>query len=799
MASPFRLFRKHVKPLLAVFVVLLMLSWVVGDSLVSYMGARVPGEDPRQGAQAPTAVAVKWDGGQLTNNEVGNLVRRRQLANHFLEAVEMFGARAMMDAGMEPQPLRVDVLRGPQTHQEGVEQHVVYTKLVADLARKAGMRVSDDAIATYLDELGRRRVSRDDMKALIKQMNSTGGHVSTAYIFDALRDEMLAHNLLASYQFSLETVTPEERWKDWLRSNDRIVLEAAAFPAEDLLLDVPEPTDEELQAFVQPPDNPKVNLLERDPQPDFFVGGLELPSRHPGFAVPRKIDVQFVEANYDKFLAKVEEEITDQEIAEYYEAKKDPLYIQLDTRLIDDQKGTSEPAKNDDAGAAEDTGKTDEPSPPAAETQQPPATESQQPPAAGREGAAQPDGKSSSHRDAARSPFRLTAFLQESADSKAAETPPAAATEAPAKTPPESSAPNTSTPPLTAPATTDAATSPADPSAKPAEQAPKKFQPLEEVRDEIRRQIASERVAAQLIELMKKLDGEVNAEFTKYFSESLNARADEKGPPPPTGVLADLKPLADANGLTYGKTGPLSALEMRKTPVGESIDDTSPAQLFQLLFGTKDLDMYQPKLTHDFLGNRFLAMKTSDTPRRIPELKDVKPDVVRAWKLQKAGEKALQRAEEVAKKVGETGSSLTDYFADDKSTKVISTDPFSWQTGGEVSMFDRQQRPLRLSAPEGIVAAGPDFMKYVFSLDEGKPGAVLNHDHSIAYVVRVAEHEQSPETLRASYLAEANNWPGFGSMIGEHVRDATRQMITDMTEPLNLKWERPADAVDEEQ
>ena len=112
------------------------------------------------------------------------------------------------------------------------------------------------------------------MRGIIQRMPAGGGRASIAYVIDALRDEMLAHNFLTSYQFSLATVTPEERWQDWLKSNDRIALEVAPFPAETFLVDVPEPTDAELLAFVQPPDNPDIDYLKRDPQPDFRFGGL---------------------------------------------------------------------------------------------------------------------------------------------------------------------------------------------------------------------------------------------------------------------------------------------------------------------------------------------------------------------------------------------------------------------------------------------------------------------------------------------------------------------------------------------
>lgn len=781
MASPFRVFRRYMKPLLAVFVVVLMLSWVIGDSLRSFIGGGPSG----QGAAArhPESVAVRWEGGQLTNIDLQNLVERRHLVNNLVRTVEFEGRRAMVEAGLEPRNLRVDPLIGPETEGQGVEENVVYTKLLADLARKAGMQISDDALVRYLDDLGRGRVSREKMKQIVHSMQTRGGRTSAATALDALRDEMLARNFLSSYQFALSTVTPEQRWKDWLRSNDRVTLEVAAFPAEDFLVNVPEPTDADLQKFVQPPESPDVDLLKREPQPDMLPGGMEMPSRYPGFAIPRRIDVQFIEANYDKFLAKAEAEITDEQIAKYYDDHKDPLFIEVDTGLID---ATEKPAAESDAtgettdqtGAADD--KTGDTAPAGNTGESAPPSESQ-PPAG--DSVDRPEGKSSSRRNDVSSPFRLVAF-QENADS-------AKSVENTVGTSADSAA--ESTPP--------SANTPAQESSSANEPTssgkPKEFLPLDKVRDEIRHQLASERVAQQLIELMEKLDGQMNSEHTNYVSAMLNAQVDNKETPKPTGLLADLKPLADEHGLDYGTTGPLSVLEMRKTPVGESFDPEARAELWRILFGSKDLELYQPKLTMDLLGNRYLSMKTSDTPGRVPTLKEVRNEVVRAWKLKKAGEDALKRAKEVAQKANDSGAPLSDFFADDKSVAVVRTDPFSWLTGGEVSRITGQQQPLRLSEPEGVVAAGPEFMAAAFELEDGKVGAASNHDGSIAYVIRLADHQLSPEALRTAYLSEANTWPALPTMISARTQDASRRLMSDITSVANIKWERPHDEVAE--
>ena len=85
MASPFRVFRKYQKTLLAVAGVVLMFVFVVGDSLMSYLGGS---RHPRASEEhEASAVAVHWDGGKLTNKQVNDLVFRRRLLNSFLRNI----------------------------------------------------------------------------------------------------------------------------------------------------------------------------------------------------------------------------------------------------------------------------------------------------------------------------------------------------------------------------------------------------------------------------------------------------------------------------------------------------------------------------------------------------------------------------------------------------------------------------------------------------------------------------------------------------------------------------------------
>ena len=70
-------------------------------------------------------------------------------------------------------------------------------------------------------------------------------HIENCPLLDALREELLARNYLSGYDFAFDAVMPEQRWEDWLQVNDKVVVEAAAIPAESFVVDVAEPTDAE--------------------------------------------------------------------------------------------------------------------------------------------------------------------------------------------------------------------------------------------------------------------------------------------------------------------------------------------------------------------------------------------------------------------------------------------------------------------------------------------------------------------------------------------------------------------------
>ena len=777
-----------------------MFVFVVGDSLVSYLGgSRNAGAKEENNA---SAVAVEWDGGKLTNRQVSDLVFRRKLLNNFLRNIEMEGRRPSAAAGVDPPELRVQPLIGPETPQQGVEDNVVKTKLFAEAASDAGMKVSDETLLQYLDDLGRRNVSREQMRAMLRAAQQN--RVTIDFVMDALREEMLARNYLSSNAFAFSTVTPEQRWKDWLRVNDRVVIEAAAVPAENYIADVKDPTEAELQVYFD-------KYKDREAVPD-FVGSIELPSLTPGFRIPRKIDLQFIQANYDEFVNKAEAKVTEDEIAKHYNEHKD-MFVKADTGLMEDKRekkdeSKAEPPANKDAEKKSDDAATKGEEPKPAES--PPAEAKKDAPAAPNDGeskTAPAEEKKSSQTNPPKNVFRLTAF-QEKAETKEAPKSDASAEtkkdepadKAPASPPPAAPSATPSTPPappalapLANVAADAAKASPPDEPKKPVE-----YQPLSEVKDQIRRLLAQNKVAEELKKLTDDIYGETNAEFTQWFNARIAAEEEKKDPPPAPKALTDLAPLAQKNGLQHGQTGPKTLLELRDLPIGKSsVTDTNSSLLGTLFLGGHELDVYQPTVSVDIDGNRYVVMKMSDTPDRIPTLAEVKDDVIIAWKKEKAAELAEKHANELAKKAQEAKSPLTSFFADDKSIKVVRTDPFAELTGGDVGFVGGQfqQQPYRISQPSDIAAVGPEFLKRVFELKDGEVAVIPNHDRSIEYIVRVAEHQPALPELRTAYLAEGNGWLGENVLNQMRRQEVFKNLENDIQLRSNLKWNRDKDPI----
>jgi hypothetical protein len=311
--------------------------------------------------------------------------------------------------------------------------------------------------------------------------------------------------------------------------------------------------------------------------------------------------------------------------------------------------------------------------------------------------------------------------------------------------------------------------------------------------------LAEEKVADELRDVTGAIHGQIDEAFNKWrFVEVPESQDGKQALPPPPQSLTDWTAIAEKNGLKADRTGPQSLLQMRDTPLGKSRMTDTGVSLLATLFGERELDVYQPATAVNAeTGDRYVLAKTSDTPGREPKLDEVHAEVVTAWKKQKAAELAQKHAEELAKKAQEANTPLTGFFVDNQAIKVVQTDPFARLTGGDVSFAGGQvqQQPYRFSQPSEIVAAGPEFLKRVFELKDGQVAVIPNHDHSIAYIVRVVQHQMSLAELRSAYLTDGASWMGENIMIQMRRQEVAADLERDIERSANLTWVRDPDKV----
>ena len=737
MASPFRVFRKNQKMLIASLGVAAIFAFVIGDPLLSLLGVT----GGRRGAENP--VVATWDGGDLRRSELERHSRLRQACRVFLENAREMG---MNVTGSPP---RVPPLIGKVTLSGTVD-----IILLAEQAKRMGFVVSDKMINRYLGQLTQNKVEEDQLTALLR----AGRFTSDAAIFDVLRTEMLATEYVRTYRFSGEASLPNDRWNSWKQLNDSIQLEIVPVAVASFLVEIEDPSDTELQDFY--------NKYRGHVKQPAIIANTELETPEPGFMAPRTVALEFIKADFDTFVTRASDEVTEEQIVQYYEEnKKDFILVELEQ---DSDSSPSSATESNEASAV-DGDKADDPasgqndskadsteSSEAKDTTEAPADESpaDESPADGADddvpadtapsdkgpsdkGPSDTENSSASTRRG--SAFRLASLAQDddNTESDSIESDGVVGDGEQPKAPRSD--------PL--PSATLGEVNDDDPGADESDKT--EHQPLHEVTDFIRKQIArslaAERIAKALEEPIR-VARNYSARRTAWEAEQAalapEEKPDEQPPTPPS-----LEALANEHGLTYEKTALLPFQELRETAIGKCVVNQNRQYVATVAFQRPT--KYEPHLAVDMDISRYLVWKTDDAPEHEVALDDIRDQVIRAWKMSEARKLALEKAGELAADATERGESLQKIFAESDQYSVTQTDPFTLFTVG--SAFQEQLR-LRLSDVDGVDGAGPEFLEKVFQTKPGDVTVATNHAQTFAYVVRFAGREKSLSELHSEFM-----------------------------------------------
>jgi hypothetical protein len=303
MSSPFSVFRKHQKGLMAGLIIVAMVSFIVLGTVDQFMR-----QGPGGGTQDTRLVAT-WSGGKITKADVDARIGRRQVLNQFIYGV----AQTAVNNGSTTVP-------NPRQYSTE-EQEVVYNMLLTQEAEKLGVVVPDSQIDDRIKSYSGDAVSDSQLTKVMRDMSARDRPVTIGLLFSAIRDEMMAEQMQALYQLSPNSydynATPAERWDYFCRLNRRVKLQVLPVRVEPFINDarIPKPTDAQLAAFYE---------AHKDE-----VASPSSPE--PGFKDPPGVKLEYIKADYVKFFDKAKAAITEEEIRKDFESRKANLRSSLES------------------------------------------------------------------------------------------------------------------------------------------------------------------------------------------------------------------------------------------------------------------------------------------------------------------------------------------------------------------------------------------------------------------------------------------------------------------------------------
>ncbi len=714
MASPFAVFRKHQKILIATLGLLAMIAFVFLPMILKGLG---------EGGRSKDPVAVTSNYGDLTESQLQSMRNRRQTVIQFLQ-------RAVDAAAFDRETTYRRKMGIEEFFGNAGEESTVDLWLLVQRAKQLGMTISDGAVSDFIGSaVTDNRVTNEQFAHLYKSMK-----ISEDVIFDTLQGELLARELQEAFSTSLGGTTPAQRWEYFQRLNRKVEIEVAAVAVADYVDRVEDPDDDVLQKFFAE-----------------HKGELAGPmSPQPGFRVPPKAAVSYVRADVSKYLDAAP--VTDEEIEKYYLNNRDQRFVKPELPGLDegDQKTAPAEAKPPEKPVEKKPAQKPEAKPAATEAKKPVAPNKDAPnkDAPNKDGPS-PQDKKTSARDS-NSPFRLVSTAEKKPVEKKAEDQPA--------------------------------TKPVE---KKAEDS--KYQPLDDVRAEIRQILAAEKQAAGI-----KAFGEVETSLQPIREAVTRHRRDlsqykikkSEGEEATEPQSPDFQALAKQNALTFHKTGLISVAEMADLDIGRSMVDGGQSFL-GYVYSTSNLN--RPRVARDMGRNIYMFWITDSSKEKVPKFEDegVRATVLAAWKMDKAREIALEEAEKLAQETRQSKKTLGEALG---GLRVVEkSGPFSWITRAPVPGAQGQTR-LLMSRVEHVDKAGDKFMRKVYDLEVGGISVAMNQPQDVAYVVQLEKTEPSDTVLWIGF--QADPYSVYAAVGRSDQMNILKTWVDGIRNDAGLKWER---------
>ncbi|MCE2727849.1 MAG: hypothetical protein LW698_13915 [Planctomycetaceae bacterium] len=735
MAGSFDVFRRNQRSALAALAIMAMIAFFVLPPFLQMGGGGGGGRDP---------VVVSWQGGELLESGVERAVAMRGVLNRFLMESAAASGRDPAQIGLLPDD----------------ERSVVRTAVLAREAEANGVVVSDAAINDFLGQWTNNLVRQEQFDQIIGRLRVGPMGVSQYDLFETLRTVLAAQSMQMLFQSGFAGDPPGWRWDYFRRLEQSATVEVVPVVVETLAANVAAPSEATLRAFFE---------QYKDDLP-------AARSAEPGFREPHRAKYEYLVAKTETFEAAAAKEVTDAQVAEYYEKNKTSLFRAKPAaekpaaekpageKPAGEKPAGEKPAAEKPAGEAQDA---------APEAGKPVAPQAQEP-------APQPAPDKGS--DARRSRFSPVAFRQPAA----AEASPAAAV---AQEAAPSAAEKDGKQESSAAEKKAEGTETEKKAVPPADEAAN-FEPLEKVKDDIRKRLARQ-------EADKRIDAIFSAiatDMTRYAEDFALWQAGGKDAGAAAPTPPNFDKIAATQGLEAGRSELVTADQaVAAGPLGgsfELVPDASSRfgirqqRWIDMIFG-QGAPTLRPVTSRDVEGNRSISWKTEDQPEFTPSFQSARADVERAWRIVEARSLARNKAEEIARQVG-AGQTLAAAVATTPELKAEKVGPFTWLTQGTVPLGT----PPSLSQPEGISMPGEEFMQAVFGLEPGNATVAFNEPRTVCYVIRLDGLEPPLEKLRTRFMEARDDQRRLAMVAQRETSRASAAWVEALEKRHAVTWHR---------
>lgn len=272
---------------------------------------------------------------------------------------------------------------------------------------------------------------------------------------------------------------------------------------------------------------------------------------------------------------------------------------------------------------------------------------------------------------------------------------------------------------------------------------PPVIQPFADVRALLADRLADEKAQADVNEVFGKIRDEALIPFADAYLTVLDDRAADPNAKIADPEPVDLKAIAAKEGLSYEISPMLSREQAAKyglianAQVG-SVRFSNGPSFSDEFFSTKS-GLYEPVELTDIIGGRYLVRKLKDEAPKVPPIDEVRAEVVRAWKLEKARPLAEKAAKDLAAKIKAEKNGKID---EDQleGYNVLAVPPIARRQSG-ISANPFESAPQVETPIADVPYAGEAFRDAYFGIQEGETAVAPNEPATSYYVIALDRRE----------------------------------------------------------